>query len=83
MSTESGVEYIKKVFSYNLESNIYYKKIVGEYILAGKFTWRNVDIYKLREMPESPEDIEGELVIYSFDPDNPEHCQRLNNLLKK
>ena len=33
MSTETGVDYIKKIFSYNAKSGIYYKNIAGEYIL--------------------------------------------------
>ncbi|MBE6273327.1 MAG: hypothetical protein E7097_05515 [Bacteroides sp.] len=82
MSTEAGVDYIKKIFSYNAKSGIYYKNIAGEYILIAKFTFKNVDIYKISEMPESSVEIDGKIEIYSFDPDNSEHRQSLNNLLK-
>lgn len=82
MSTEAGVDYIKKIFSYNAKSGIYYKNIAGEYILMAKFILKNADIYKVSEMPESPEEIDGKIEIFSFDPDNSEHRQRLNNLLK-
>lgn len=82
MSTETGIKYINNRFSYNAELGIYYKNIKEGFMLVAKFTYKNVDIYKLCEMPESPEDIDGKIEIHSFNPDNPEHCQRLNNLLK-
>lgn len=80
MSSNSGVEYIKKIFCYNAKLEIYYKETIKDYILIAKLTYENVDIYKVYEMPETSEDIDGEIIIYSFDPDNPEHCQHLRDI---
>lgn len=49
MSTETGIKYIKNRFSYNAELGIYYKNIKEGFMLVAKFSYKNVDIYKLYE----------------------------------
>ena len=81
MRNEKGINYIINHFSYDKNSNLYYKKSVRGSIILAWVSLNDVDIWENYEMPENPEDIVGEVIIKSFTPENKEYSSLLNKLL--
>ena len=81
MRNEKGINYIINHFSYDKNSNLYYKKSVRGSIILAWVSLNDVDIWENYEMPENPEDIVGEVIIKIFISENNEYSSLLNKLL--